>query len=126
MNKIFQQYFLDDLVFRLVAILKSINKIFEKTISKKSIFKIGTFESINKILEKYLQINLHFRKLFCIYEQNLWNTPVKEFFFFQFTVLLVIFVIVLNVPLIKCLTSVLVNYPLETPCLFRWCIMKTK
>ena len=30
MNKIFQEYFLDDPVFKLVAIQKSINKIFEK------------------------------------------------------------------------------------------------
>ena len=54
---------------------------FHKTTSKKSIFKVGDSESISKILEKHLQRNLHFRKLFCICEQNLWNTPVKEFFF---------------------------------------------
>ena len=30
MNKIFEEYFLDNPVFRLVAILKSINKIYEK------------------------------------------------------------------------------------------------
>ena len=34
MNKIFQEYFLDDLIFRLVAILKSINKIFEKQLQR--------------------------------------------------------------------------------------------
>ena len=80
-----------------------------KTTLKKSIFKVGDSESISKILEKHLQRNLHFRKLFCIYEKNLWNTPVKEFFF-RFTILLVIFVIVCNVPFIKCLTSVSVNH----------------
>ena len=34
MIKIFQEYFLDDSVFRLVAILKSINKIFEKQLQR--------------------------------------------------------------------------------------------
>ena len=71
MNKIFKEYFLDNPVFRLVAILKSINKIYEKKTSKESIFKVGSSKSFNKILEKYLQRNFHFRKLFCIYEQNL-------------------------------------------------------
>ena len=46
----FQKHFLDNPVFRLVAILKSINNIFEKTTSKKSIFKVGDSESISKIL----------------------------------------------------------------------------
>ena len=54
---------------------------FHKTTSKKSIFKVGDSESISKILEKHLQRNLHFRQLFCIHEQNIWNTPVKDFFF---------------------------------------------
>ena len=56
-------------------------KHFRKIISRKSICKVGSSESIKRILEKYLQRNLHFRKLFCIYEQNLWNTHVKEFSF---------------------------------------------
>ena len=34
MNKIFQEYFLDDPVIRLVAILKSINKFFEKQLER--------------------------------------------------------------------------------------------
>ena len=34
MNKIFQEHFLDNPVFRLVAILKSTNKIFEKQLQK--------------------------------------------------------------------------------------------
>ena len=80
MKKIFQEYFLGNPVFRLVAILKSINKIFEKQLQR-SILKVGGSESINKILDKYLQWNLDFRKLICINEQNLWNLPVKEFFF---------------------------------------------
>ena len=71
MNKIFQEHFLDNAVFRLVAILKSIKKIFKKQLQKKSIFKVGDSESINRILEKHLQRNLHFTKLFCIYEYNL-------------------------------------------------------
>ena len=90
MNKNFQEYFLDDPIFKLEAIQKSIGKIFKKTTSKKSIF-VGSSESIKRILEKYLQRNLYFRKLFYIYEQNLWNTPEKDFFFFfffQFTILL--------------------------------------
>ena len=36
------------------------------------------------------------------------------------------FVIVLNAPLLKYLTSASVNYLLETSCLFTLCIMKTK
>ena len=55
---------------------------FPITTSKRSIFKIGSSESIYRILEKYLQRNLHFRKLFYMYEQNPRNTPVMEFFFF--------------------------------------------
>ena len=27
--------------------------------------------------------SLHFRKVFCIYEQNLWNTPLKEYMDFH-------------------------------------------
>ena len=34
-------------------------------------FKVGSSKTDNKILEKYLSRNSHFRKLFCIYEQNL-------------------------------------------------------
>ena len=70
-----------------------------KAISRKSIFKVGSSKSINQILEKYLRRNLHFRKLLFIYEQNIWNAPVKEFFVFQFTIIVVIFVITLNGPL---------------------------
>ena len=39
-------------------------------------------------------------------------------FFFQFYILLAIFVIVLNATNSKCLTSVPVNHLLKTPCLF--------
>ena len=63
MNKIFQEHFLDNPVFRLVAILKSINQI-RKTTPKNSIFMVGDFESISKILEKHLQRNFHFRKIY--------------------------------------------------------------
>ena len=52
MNKLFQEYFLNDLVFRLVGIQKSINKIFEKQLHGKSIFKVGSSKSITRILEK--------------------------------------------------------------------------
>ena len=74
--------------------------------------KVGSPESINKIPEKYLQRNLYFRKLFCICEQNPSNALVKELFF-QFTILLVIFVIVLLAPLLKCSAPASV-YHLET------------
>ena len=70
MNKIFQEHFLDIPVFRLVAILKSANKIFEKQ-PQRNPFKLDDSESISKIFEKDQQKNLHFRKLFCIYEQNI-------------------------------------------------------
>ena len=39
MNKIFQEHFLDNPVFRLVAILKSINKIFEKQLQNNAFFR---------------------------------------------------------------------------------------
>ena len=70
MNKIIQEHFLDNLVFRFVAILKSINKIFKKELQR-NVFKVGDSKSIIKIFEKHLQRKLHSRKLFCIYEQNL-------------------------------------------------------
>ena len=73
-NKIFQIYFFDNSVFRLVATLKFINEISEKH-SKKSVFKVGSSRPINKILEKYLWRNLHSWKLLRNY---LWNTAVKE------------------------------------------------
>ena len=57
---------------------------------------------------------MHFRKLFCIYEKNVWYTPVKEFCFSVYHTQLVIFVSVRNAPLLKCLTSVSVNHLLET------------
>ena len=44
----------------------------------------------------------------------------------EFEPCLVTFVVVLDAPLLKSLTSASVNYLLETPCLFTWCIMKTK
>ena len=86
-----------------------LKKSFWKPLLKKPFLKVGSSEFINKILGKYLQKNLHLRKLFCIYEQNIWNTPAKEFFF-QFNILLVIFVIALNAPLLKCLVSNSVNH----------------
>ena len=46
-NKIFREHFLDDPVFRLVAILKSVNKIFEK----QNPLKIST-KSFKNISEK--------------------------------------------------------------------------
>ena len=52
MYKIFQEYFLDDPFFKWVAIEKSI----QKTTSRKSIFKVGSSESINRILEKKFAI----------------------------------------------------------------------
>ena len=39
MNKIFQEYFLDDPVFRLVDILKSIKKNFEKQLERNQILR---------------------------------------------------------------------------------------
>ena len=61
MNKIFQEYFLDDPVFRLVA---SYSKIYQQIFWKKFIFKVGSTESIQKILKRYLRRNLHFRKFY--------------------------------------------------------------
>ena len=94
---------------------------------KKSIVKIGSSKTNKKILEKYLSRNSHFRRIFCIYEQNLWNTPAKDFFLFLFTIadiLLALFVTVLNAALLKYLTSASVNHLLKTPSLFIWCFMK--
>ena len=44
-----------------------------------------------------------------IFGMHMWRNS-----FLKFTILLVIFVIVLNAPLLKCLTSVSVNHLLET------------
>ena len=55
---------LDDSVFR--NLFRNLSTNFQKANSKKSIFKLHSSKSINRILEKYLQRNLHFRKLFCI------------------------------------------------------------
>ena len=71
MNKIFQEQFLDNLVFRLVGYSEVYQQNFRKTASKKFTFKVGDSESICKILEKQLRENLNFGKFFCIYEQNL-------------------------------------------------------
>ena len=60
MNKIFQENFLDDPVFRLIAILKFIKKTFGKTTSKK--FKVEG-------------------RQFRIYQQNPWKIPAKKFAF---------------------------------------------
>ena len=49
MNKIFQEYFLDHPVFRLVA---SYSKIYQQIFWKKFIFKVGSTESIQKILKR--------------------------------------------------------------------------
>ena len=53
-NKIFQEYFLDN--------SEIFQQKFQKTASKKSIFKIGSTKSINKVLEKCLRKNFDFRK----------------------------------------------------------------
>ena len=58
------------------------------------------FQIYQQILKKYLRRNLHFRKLFYIYEQNLWNTIVKKLFF-SFYHTTGLFVIVLNAPPLK-------------------------
>ena len=54
-----------------------------KTTLKKSIFKVGDSESISKILEKHLQRNLHFRKLFCIYEKKSLKYTCEWILFFS-------------------------------------------
>ena len=64
----YARMYLDNPVFRLVAILKFIKKCLEQ---QKSIFKVSDSESMSKILEKHLRRNFHFRKPFCIFEQNL-------------------------------------------------------
>ena len=52
MNKIFQEYFLDDPAFKLIALQKSIKKIFGKQLQGNPFFKLGSSECINRILEK--------------------------------------------------------------------------
>ena len=59
MDRIFQEYFLDNPAFRLVAILICINKIFQNQ----------------------LQRNPFLRQEFLIYLQNPWETPTKKFAF---------------------------------------------
>ena len=100
MNKIIKEYFLDNPVLRLVTILKSI----------KELQRVSA-ESINRNLEKWLQRNLICILESCsvslnkIFEMHHWKN-----YFFQFTLLLVIFVTVL----------------MKTACLFTFCTMKTK
>ena len=53
MNKIFQEYFLDDQVFRLVAILKSINKNFEKQIQRNSLLPNLSTKSLKNSYEEF-------------------------------------------------------------------------
>ena len=81
MNKIFWEYFLDDSVFKIGTYPEIYRQNSRKTTSKKFIFKVGSSILSTKILKKYLRKKLYFRKLLCIYEQNLWNIPVNEFFF---------------------------------------------
>ena len=54
MNKMFQELCLYNPGFRLVAILKSINKIFEKQLQRNPFLR-GDSESISKIFEKHLK-----------------------------------------------------------------------
>ena len=56
MNKIFQEYFLDDPFFRLVA---SYSKIYQQIFWKKFIFKVGSSESL----------------------KDTWKIPAKKFAF---------------------------------------------
>ena len=51
MSKIFQEYFLNDPVFKLVAIQKSINKIFKKQLERNPFLRFLFFEKENCILE---------------------------------------------------------------------------
>ena len=125
MGKIFQEYFLDNLVLRLVAIPKSINKIFEKQLQRNPfllqvVLNLSTksFKNTCKEICILESCSLSVNKTF---EIHLWRNS-----FFQFIILLVIFMIALNAPVLKCLTSASVNHLLETPCLFTWRIMKIK
>ena len=81
MIKILREYFSDDPVF----IIGSYSEIYRqnswKIPSKKSIFKVGSFEYVNEIFQKYLWRISHFTKPVCIFEQNLWYALVKKFFF---------------------------------------------
>ena len=81
MDKIFQEYFLDNPAFRLVAIPICINKIFQNQLQRNPFLRQEVPNLSKKLLEKHLQRNLHFRRLFCTYEQNISNIPVKKFFF---------------------------------------------
>ena len=98
---------------------------FSKINSKKCIFKVGSFESISEILEKYPQKNLHFRKLFGIYEKNLWITHAEEFFVSVYQTLGYICDCLLCT-IRKMFEIRSVNHLPETSCLFTWYIMKTK
>ena len=90
---------------------------FQKATSTKSIFKVGSYESlwthINTCKEicilESCSVSIH--KMF---EMQMWSN-----FFFQFTIILVIFVTASNAPLLICLTPASENHFLET-------IIKTK
>ena len=97
MSKVFQEHFLDNPVSRLVAILKSINGIFEKQFqgnpflmdsksSKNTCEEICSLESCSVSMNQLFEITC-------------------EIFFSHFTTPLVIFLIVLNASLLKVTTA---------------------
>ena len=112
MNKIFQEHLLDNPVFRLIPILKSISKMFEKELKRDLFLRqvIPNHQNTGKTPGK----NFAFCKAFLYIWKNLWYTPVNEFFFSVYHTQLFLFVMVWNAPLLKCLTSVSVNHLLET------------
>ena len=80
-SKIFDKAWHDDLLYKLetLEILGNILTLFQSSLNNK--FQRVAFNGQLTCLSFCLSVCMYFRKLFGMYEQNLWKTPVKEFFF---------------------------------------------
>ena len=98
-KKISQEYFLDDPGVRLVAFPKSINKICEKQLQRNSFLrKVApnpSTKSLKNTCEKIFVLENCSVSMNKIFEINMWRNS-----FFQFSIFLVILVVVLNAPLL--------------------------
>ena len=110
-NNIFQKH-LGNPVFRLVAILKSTNNIFEKQLQRnpflRQVIPNLSVKSLKNTCEEICIL-----ESLCVSINKVFGIQLCRNSFFQFNILLV--VIVPNATLLKCLTSISINHLLETP-----------
>ena len=101
------KYFLENLVFRLVAILKSNNKVSKNQRQRNPTCKeISILENCSVSMSKFFEINILKELLFLVY-----HTPGY-------------ICMVLNKSLLKSLISAWINHILETPCLIAWYLIR--